>query len=564
MMTDRDTNTVKIGLIVPSRRLPVWQVEAIKRLFANDKIQISIAYGLSYTASTDEQYPMFQRLNRIAQLLLKFDQHLFSKSNRFGSNALELVEIPEDEFLPPFKWQHDTNGCRAETLHELARAEIEGANLDILFDLGACLTKEDACLARYGIWRHVHHPTLEYESCLPGVFESIYSQPVTGTRLEVILPNSKNSITVASSYSTTYDLSPFVNRSNSAWPAIAFLEREANKLRLHGANRYFSDARKKNSGPNDVVEKAGSLQGITRAVPLWVRYSWKIFLALIEERTRQDQWYLLFDLLDSDEFDLDDFDVRRFRSIIPPADEFWADPHVFRKGDIYYVFIEVYSHRKEKGHISVIEIDRLGNVSDPVLVLEQDYHLSYPMIIVEDDEVYMLPETKGNRTIEIYRCVRFPHEWKLEMTLMEDVMATDATPFFHNGKWWMFVAMTQSNNAACTEELFLFYSDQLLSNRWTSHPQNPVVTDVRSARPAGKIFSQNDKLIRPSQDCSYRYGYGLVFNEITMLSENSYEEKRVTMIRPTWADKVKGVHSFSSANSIVLLDALKSARRTTR
>lgn len=559
-MTDRDTEALKIGLIVPSRRLPVWQVEAIKRLFANDKIQICIAYGLSYTSSNDEQYPMFQRLNRIAQLLLKFDQHLFSKSNRFGSNALELVEISEDEFLPSFKWQHDTDGCHAGALHESARDEIDGAKLDILFDLGACLTDEDASLARYGIWRHVHHPTLEHESCLPGVFESIYSRPVTGTRLEAILPNSEDPITVASSSSTTYDLSSFVNRSNSAWSGVALFEREATKLRLQGAEHYFSAARKNYAGANDVTYAVGSLRGVNKSVWFWIRYSWKIFMRLIEERTRWDQWYLLFDFVDH--VDIEDLDVGKFRAITPPVDEFWADPHVFVEGDTYYVFLEVYTNRKSKGHISVIEIDKSGNVSDPVLVLEKDYHLSYPMIIRENNEIYMLPETKGNRSIEIYRCERFPYEWKLEMTLMDDVMATDATPFLHNGKWWLFAAMTQSEHAACTEELHLFYSDQLLSSDWVSHPQNPIVTDARSARPAGKIFNHNGKLIRPSQDCSYRYGYGLVFNEITMLSETRYEEKRVSMVRPTWEDNVKGIHSYSKADRIVLLDAMKSVRRT--
>jgi len=556
MTAGRYMDTLRVGFIVFGRRLPIWQVEAMKRILLNGKFRIPIAYGLNCPKGTYEQYPMFLRANWIAKLLLEFDCHLFSNSNRFGSNALELIDISDDPLLPAFRWQDYADSTPVGVLNDAGRAEIRRANLDILVDFGAWLKDEDACLAKYGIWRHVHHPTEDFANCLPGVFESIYSRPVTGSRLEVMLPKSKRSITATTSYSTTYDLSPFVNRSNSAWPAIAFFEREITKLGLQGADKYFSDARKKYSSANDVIGQIKSYDARS-AISSCVRYSWKLFTRLVEERTRWDQWYLLFGFFESD-----DFDVGKCRTILPPDDEFWADPHAFRNGDIYYVFFEVYTQNKKKGHISVLEIDRSGNISDPVIVLEKDYHLSYPMIIEEDGQIYMLPETKQNGTIELYKCVKFPSEWKLEMTLMDDVLATDATPFFHDGRWWMFVTMTQSGKAACTEELFLFYSDQLCSNRWNSHAQNPIVSDARSARPAGKVFSRNGRLIRPSQDCSYHYGYGLVFNEITTLSETSYEEKRISTIRPNWAKNVKGVHSYSRADSLVLLDALKSAKRT--
>ena len=53
-----------------------------------------------------------------------------------------------------------------------------------------------------------------------------------------------------------------------------------------------------------------------------------------------------------------------------------------------------------------------------------------------------------------------------------------------------------------------------LTNKWTPHPENPIVTDIRTARPGGKIFIQDGKIYRPSQDCSIRYGRALNMNQI--------------------------------------------------
>lgn len=49
-------------------------------------------------------------------------------------------------------------------------------------------------------------------------------------------------------------------------------------------------------------------------------------------------------------------------------------------------------------------------------------------------------------------------------------------------------------------ERFLFFADSL-TGEWTPHPTNSVVSDVRRSIPAGKLFEQEGKLMRPAQDC---------------------------------------------------------------
>jgi hypothetical protein len=61
---------------------------------------------------------------------------------------------------------------------------------------------------------------------------------------------------------------------------------------------------------------------------------------------------------------------------------------------------------------------------------------------------------------------------------------------------------------------------------------NPIVSDVRRARPAGRIFSHDGHLIRPAQDCSEAYGWRIALNRIEVLTEAEYREVPIGWIEP--------------------------------
>src|SRR5262249_62387392 len=101
------------------------------------------------------------------------------------------------------------------------------------------------------------------------------------------------------------------------------------------------------------------------------------------------------------------------------------------------------------------------------------------------------PDTLEKRQIQLYRAVNFPRQWTLEKVLIEGISAVDPTLFEHNGKFWLFAANPQN------DELFLFYSDSLFG-KWNDRPRNPIVSDLRRARPAGHVFFEHRRIIRPA------------------------------------------------------------------
>src|SRR5690606_14883590 len=138
----------------------------------------------------------------------------------------------------------------------------------------------------------------------------------------------------------------------------------------------------------------------------------------------------------------------------------------------------------------------------------------------------------------------FPSKWRRVATLLENVRASDATLLWRDGRWWMFVAVAENRGAPKDAGLFLYFSDKLTAG-WQPHPANPIVSDVRRARPAGALYEQDGVLYRPAQDCSVRYGYGMHLHAVEVLTPTDYRERVVASTYGDGNDGVLGRHTLS-------------------
>ena len=193
--------------------------------------------------------------------------------------------------------------------------------------------------------------------------------------------------------------------------------------------------------------------------------------------------------------------------------------------------------------------------------MKTDYHLSYPFLLEHDDELYMIPESVSNNAVELYRCTEFPHKWEYVQDIMSDVQLVDATLYFHDGLWWLFGNQSNGNRAARWDECNLYFTKDFRDGNWQPHPNNPISSDVRQARPAGAIFEHKGKLYRPAQNCSHHYGYGFSMLEIDTLTTENYQETLVSTVEPKWDDKVIGTHTFNRSGRLTVIDAIRLRKR---
>src|SRR5262249_16274610 len=146
---------------------------------------------------------------------------------------------------------------------------------------------------------------------------------------------------------------------------------------------------------------------------------------------------------------------------------------------------------------------------------------------------------------------------KLDTVLFEGVAAKDATVFELDGLWWMFVAMADTDSS---DELHLYYSSSPLGP-WRPHKRNPVKSDVRNSRPAGRPFYWNGELCRPAQDSSQCYGYGMTINNVVRLTPDEFVEREVSKVLPQWRQDLRGTHTLNICKDLTIIDCLVRRRR---
>jgi hypothetical protein len=234
---------------------------------------------------------------------------------------------------------------------------------------------------------------------------------------------------------------------------------------------------------------------------------------------------------------------------------FLADPIGVWRGDRLYVFAEIYDYRDRVGAIEVLTFDQDLNLLSRRPALKEPWHLSYPFIIEEGGETYMLPEAHKSGRLTLYRAEDFPTKWTPVGTIELDQVAIDATPVFHDGRWWLFYTPA-TTKAEKVSALHVAWADRI-TGPWTPHPGNPVRLDPSSSRPGGTPIVVDGKLVLPMQDCRRTYGGAIRALRITTLALDRFEAQADEPITPPpgFGRLTDGLHTLSAAGPVTLIDA---------
>jgi hypothetical protein len=241
-----------------------------------------------------------------------------------------------------------------------------------------------------------------------------------------------------------------------------------------------------------------------------------------------------------------------WKVISSPANRFYADPFAVTWKGRTFVFFEDLDHRVGKGVISAIEFDDAGPTGPLIPILEEPWHLSYPFLIQHDDELWMIPESTGNRDVALYKCIDFPNRWERHATLLSGLELADATIIRRDGTYYLFGA-TRDGAGGYSDTLSLFYAHELLGP-WMPFESNPVMVDRAAARPAGNFVTINGQLWRPVQDCTDGYGCALGLAEVTELSPTSFKQVVRHIIRPGPLWPGRKLHTLNRCGRLELID----------
>ncbi|WP_299005875.1 hypothetical protein [uncultured Caulobacter sp.] len=234
--------------------------------------------------------------------------------------------------------------------------------------------------------------------------------------------------------------------------------------------------------------------------------------------------------------------------------KFLADPFgVWRDGRLH-LFVEAYDYRTRHGVIETIE---LGEDFTPIrraVVLREPWHLSYPQVFAADGEIWMLPEAYRSGALTLYRAAAFPDAWEPAARLELDTPAIDATPFQHDGLWWLAYSPTGPQRWK-QGRLHLAFAERL-TGPWRTHPGNPVRDTLASSRPGGTVWVEDGLPRLPVQDCTRTYGGSIRILNISRLTPERFEaEASAPLGSPPGAGRyAHGLHTLSACGPVTLFD----------
>lgn len=237
----------------------------------------------------------------------------------------------------------------------------------------------------------------------------------------------------------------------------------------------------------------------------------------------------------------------------PRTFQFVADPFGIERGGVLTVFVEAFDYRVRRGEIHYFQYNQADVLIGQGVALAEPFHLSFPSLIEDGGELYMLPEGYKSGGVTLYRCVHFPDHWEPVHTLL-DAPAIDAAVTRFGGRWWMFHALPGPEDRAM-RELHVAWADSLMGP-WTAHAANPVRSGLADCRPGGTPFEQDGVLYLPVQDCAEGYGRRIRLLRLDVLEPDHFEATEVRRFEPEgvlegYAD---GLHTLSGLGNVTFID----------
>jgi hypothetical protein len=443
-------------------------------------------------------------------------------------------EVPWPATVPVIKAGAD--GSSLAGLDRLAEYR-----LDVLLDLGPLEPARDtARFARYGTWRFVHGSG---SSSWPvGTREIARGRPVITAELVAHHDGADPHRlregwfqTAPESRGRTCDR---VLLGSSRWPALVCRE-----IRLTGQLP---------SGPGLPPSGRNPAPPTVRdAVAFGLATIGAIGRRLWHHGMRHDDWNI----------GVVDAPIATLRNESRPTEVHWApvrrghyaaDPFGRWNGGELEVFYEDFLHARDAASIARRVWRRYGGWGAPGASLDVGSHLSYPFLIEHEGQRYILPESRSSGSLVLYREDGPGGDWVPHATLGVSGDVGDATAVRHDGRWWLFGVGSDRLNPAT--HLMVWYADQL-EGPWTAHPLNPVVSDVRSARPGGPFFVQDGVLYRPAQDCSTGYGDRIAIKRVNVLTAERVDEEIVSWFGPQRDGPFPyGLHTLTEVGDVTLVD----------
>jgi hypothetical protein len=549
-------------LLLDDLVVPRWVATIIEDMLVSPDVHLVGVVLNEASAERGPAPPKRLPLQRITNAWRHLDSVLLARYLR-----LDAKRYPPDG-TDPFGSVNMTDALSAvprlhvvpvQTLHSdffepAALADLRALSPDVAVRFGFRILRGDVLdLPRHGVWSFHHGDNRVNRGGPPGFWEVMLRWRATGAILQRLSEQLDGGIVLARTWTVTDPISVTRNRAN-LYRAVAPM-----MLRTLAAVRRRPEASSEPcAGEPAYLPFANQLYTTPSVGALtigFVRTLARLARAKFNSIRRFEQWRLeyAFESKQPATNMTPNAVMYRMKPFTPSADRLWADPFPVTAGGKHLVFFEELLLGSPHARIVVSEFTREMGMSEPRVVFQPPFHVSYPFVFEHEGAWYMMPEMAAHGAQQVFRARAFPGEWELDRVLDLGQPVVDATLLYHDQRWWLF-AGTSPGEESAYNELSVFHSASPLGP-WCPHVANPVVADARGARPAGRLFRAGDALIRPAQDCTPDYGTAVVLKRVLRLDLEAYVEETIARIDPDWAPGLLGTHTLNAAGGLTVTDS---------
>jgi hypothetical protein len=529
---------LKIGFLLDSFSVPRWQREIIQFIVKHPALSVKlVALNVAPPKAKIKSrfvYKFFRRLDRKI-FRVPHDAFTIEKTDTMFRDVEVLrIQTSRKKFVTIIS-EEDT-------------AKIKDKNLDVLIRFGFGIIKGDILsAARFGVWSLHHGDHAVNRGGPPGFWEVVNREHVTGVTLQQLTEKLDGGVVLGKAFTRT-DLTSFHRNQQAVyWSGVELFCFTLDRITKESISELIRENEQEAPYHRPLYRDPDNREALKIFTSFWARR----LVETIRSLWVKKQWNLFHGKAYPDTPAI----LKQFEKLQPPAGYDWADPFVVFHQGRYFIFFEELLIKSRKAHISCFEFDWQGVVLSPkpTRVLEEKHHLSYPFLFEFENEWYMIPESAGAKEVVLYRCERFPDQWVRYRVLLKEVALFDPTLLQHEGIWYLFGTQRPWPGNSADQYLHIYFTSDLMGG-WKPHAKNPVKRDVRGSRPAGKIFMQEGKLIRPSQLGAPHYGYGIRLHEIITLSPREFIEHPVKDILPDGLPEGRAVHTINFVKEFTVVD----------
>lgn len=231
-------------------------------------------------------------------------------------------------------------------------------------------------------------------------------------------------------------------------------------------------------------------------------------------------------------------------------DRWFADPFILDITDNeIFVLVEEWYDPLQRGRISKLTIDKqtfeLVNLK---VMIETDFHLSFPAIDRKPDGIYIHPESCAINKLESYK---YDSETDCfnKVGVLSELPLTDSVCNNYFGQNLMFSTKLPDANG---KELGIYY--------WDSEKERYALKEYyhfkeNISRMAGNFFEYNGNIYRPGQVCIKSYGDAVSIQKVSY-NNKKWDFKEIRRINSPHPYLDLGFHTFNVFKKIIVVDAI--------